>query len=372
MKVSTTAYDAILVGAGIINLLEATRLAAFGHKVLILERSWQDGGAWQSVDLDGWTNVENAVHYMLPDERAEPFLEKFLGVETTRNRPKFLVRVKPGQVPKLLPFRSVLTKFVFLRIYWLRSRDSASGRQPIRGLRSHIRRFQALIRDRSWYPAGGSVCLLEEVRRAVKFHNVPIRFQHEVREVVVLADQVVVKTSSKEFVCAQVVFSHGLRNIRIRFGEIDSEWIEFPNKGTWRPQVLLLVNDPSVVRTAEFVVFGDPWIKYVHEVSCYASAPSQQRGEQERILAVALHPGSNQLELPVDFLLSRLMHLGICSERGVALSSQWNHAEIPDVDYEVVEQFARQSQGRIKVLATENMSKALGEMSERWPTGLVY
>ena len=66
-------YDAIFVGTGVATLLEASYQKLLGKNVLVLEKEEKPYGAWKSLDLFGHHDVENAVHYLLPNSRLFTF-----------------------------------------------------------------------------------------------------------------------------------------------------------------------------------------------------------------------------------------------------------------------------------------------------------
>ena len=72
-------YDVIFVGTGIIPILEAVYQSRCGKNVLMLDEKSDLGGAWASLDLFGLKNVENAIHYFMPDPKAFDLMRDVLG-----------------------------------------------------------------------------------------------------------------------------------------------------------------------------------------------------------------------------------------------------------------------------------------------------
>ena len=81
-------YDKILIGSGIIFILEAIHLKFLGKKVLILEKKEDLGGAWKPLNLFGISNLENAIHYFLPNDEAISFIKNCLKLEVVKKKKK--------------------------------------------------------------------------------------------------------------------------------------------------------------------------------------------------------------------------------------------------------------------------------------------
>ena len=59
-------------------MIEAIYQSLCKKKVLVIDNEASIGGAWKSLDFDKFTNVENAVHYLLPNNEAISFLQDVL------------------------------------------------------------------------------------------------------------------------------------------------------------------------------------------------------------------------------------------------------------------------------------------------------
>ena len=359
-------YDVIVVGAGLISLLEASHQAALGREVLVLERGHVAGGAWKSVTIGGWVNVENAVHYFLPDRRAENFVRKNLKIATSRRRRKFLIRVVPGKPTSLKSFDSWLVKITSIKELWRRSQVAPDGDDSENRLPRLIRQSWRLVTDRKWYPAAGSGDLKNRILEIVAANRVSIFYGQEVNAVTVSPQQVVVSTTGQEWFASELILSHGLRGFRVSVDQRDPVSLEFPNRGAFRPQALILLKDPSIERLAEYVVTGDDLVKYVHEVSGYATAPSKSAWETQRILAVALQPDASFGDKTPENVIDRLVCLGIVSKNFSLLHFRSVDAFIPDIDYAAVDHLVTCAAGSLDIMATENLARAIGNNAGRW------
>lgn len=359
-------YDVILVGAGLINLLEASYQTSLGREVLILERTQGVGGSWALVGIGGWLNVENAVHYLLPDRRAKKFLSKNLKVAISRNRPKYLVRVVDGELLSTASFNTWILKLLRVKQIWFKPNGFTKIRDIVNYLPQSTRQTWRTLSDRRWYPLLGSASLINRVLEIVEANGVNIMFGQEVQSVTIHPRVVVVSTNNNEWNSNKVILSHGLKAFPILIDFPKPKWFEFPNRGAFRPQALILLDDPAIERLAEFLVEGDDLVKYVHEVSGYAQAPSKTAWERQRILAVALKPDTSITERAPECLVERLELLGITSKECKVIEFESLDAFIPEIDHAVMHDLVVEGGGKIEILATENLAVALGNHGKRW------
>ena len=105
-------YDIIFVGAGIINLLEASYQKKIGKKILILEKHNDIGGAWRPLNIFGLKDVENAIHYFLPDKRAPKFMTECLKWNIIESNHKFVCFLIPCLGYIHLKYNSFLSTFL--------------------------------------------------------------------------------------------------------------------------------------------------------------------------------------------------------------------------------------------------------------------
>ena len=90
-------YDVAFLGSSPLVLMEATFLNLLSKKVLIIEESSSIGGAWSSLNLFGMRNIENAIHYFMPNTDAPKLLE----VAPSTMLPGLVKLTKPESPAKL-------------------------------------------------------------------------------------------------------------------------------------------------------------------------------------------------------------------------------------------------------------------------------
>ena len=70
--------DCLCIGTSIIMSLEACHQSQLGKKVLMVDRDRVFGGAWKTIEIAGIKDVENAIHYFLPNSKGLGFLRDVL------------------------------------------------------------------------------------------------------------------------------------------------------------------------------------------------------------------------------------------------------------------------------------------------------
>ena len=67
-------YDFLCIGTSSLMALEAIFLARNGAKVIMIDKDEAFGGAWKTIEMAGIKDVENAIHYFLPNKKAIEFM----------------------------------------------------------------------------------------------------------------------------------------------------------------------------------------------------------------------------------------------------------------------------------------------------------
>ena len=62
-----------------------------GLLVLIIDKGKDIGGAWCSLNLFGLNDVENAIHYFMPDPYAFKFMKNYLSWDVIRSEKKYRI-----------------------------------------------------------------------------------------------------------------------------------------------------------------------------------------------------------------------------------------------------------------------------------------
>ena len=70
---SSNFYDVVIIGTSPIFMIEAIYQSNMGKKVLMVDEENSVGGAWKSLNIFNFKDVENAIHYLLPNKKAIKF-----------------------------------------------------------------------------------------------------------------------------------------------------------------------------------------------------------------------------------------------------------------------------------------------------------
>ena len=83
-------HDLIYVGSGPIMMLDALNNSInHNQNILIIDKEKELGGSWKNIKLFGENFVENAVHYLLPNQKGYFFLSKNFKIKLERANKKF-------------------------------------------------------------------------------------------------------------------------------------------------------------------------------------------------------------------------------------------------------------------------------------------
>ena len=108
----TKMFDFVFIGTGAPCLLEAAFWSLKGKSVLMIDQENEIGGAWKSLNIFGYTNVENAVHYFLDNTLGIKFLQNKLNVPIEISSNKYRVFQFPLSVSIKLPFDNKFGKVI--------------------------------------------------------------------------------------------------------------------------------------------------------------------------------------------------------------------------------------------------------------------
>ena len=105
-------FDKLYVGSSPIMMLDALNSSLKAEKVLIIDKDIQLGGAWKGIDLFGFRNLENAVHYLLPNKEGYNFLQKYFNIELEDSSRKFYA-VRLFGIKVLLSVRNGFGRMIY-------------------------------------------------------------------------------------------------------------------------------------------------------------------------------------------------------------------------------------------------------------------
>ena len=354
-------FDCLCVGTSIIMSLEAIYQARLGKKVLMVDRGQTFGGAWKTIEICGIKDIENAIHYFLPDERGINFLRDELNwpIEVSKGKYRYFNLFNKYYVK--ISFSSVFGRFIYKFFY--------SERAP--GLINTLKHFSLSLKtvlkgigERSYYVSKGATFMLESLSARLNKHKIEMRFGSDITSIFFDIENAYVqcKVGGKSIVAKSLVLGHGARlpDIESTKGNLKLE-----EKFHHRPAFHLVVKDDKKDNAKEIILTGDPIIKYVHDVSRFSSL-SENDFDKRKVFVFALQSNvSDDSGLP-NVLLNKLKDLRIISSNAQIIASQYSDIILPTL-YDDDLYILKESFGDlVNILRTENFSAGVGYYAERW------
>jgi hypothetical protein len=335
--------------------LEALNESLQGRSVLMVDDAHVIGGAWSSISLFGYSEVENAVHYLLPSETAVTFLNEVIAVPVVRTAGKFRA-LSVGRRRFMTPYDSPASAFFSLA----NRRESMLGR--VRSL------LAGAPGKGSFYFAGGSPSFIARLQSMIEMSRVQIRLQTKVLELSCEEEELVRVTLSDGIVFAKkVIITHGTkipayRGIR---GSVEVAESLHP-----RPAAHVLISNCRSVKVRECIFVNDSQLKYVHDVTDFSS--TFESDPTKRIIAAAFHPEVSYSYPVIDRLLGELQKVGMADSDSRILDHHWQSVYLPSLDDAALRTIASGFAGRVIPLRTESLSHGIAENAYRWSSLLAF
>lgn len=352
-------YDIIFVGAGIINLLEASYQKKIGKKILILEKHDDVGGAWRTLNIFGFKDVENAIHYFLPDERAPKFMTECLKWNIEESNYKFKCFLIPYLGYIHLKYNSFLSNF-FSVFFVLRKTEKFFFLKVIQLFLKSVFKIKT---KKSYYIRGGAVEINQYAKKLVKKNKLLIRFNTPIEKILFKKNKNTVEVKSKmnSFFSKKIIVSHGSR-----LGEIFSDDIVYPIKEKFypRPALHFLIKDDKYKKIKECIFDKHEIVKYVHDISHYIEQNQNLNGK--KVLVFALHPEIISKPKVIQSIFTLLKETKMISKTAKLLDYHWSDVFLPTLHDKDLSGLKIEFGHLIDVLKTENFTRGIGYNCEKW------
>jgi len=325
----------------------------------MIDKQSQIGGAWAPLNLFGLVDVENAIHYFLPEQRALEFLQTKLGLEIVRSRDKYqLFKLPDGSLFKLRYDNSITRALA----QFMKASDKVS-------LFSRVARFLincASPGPKSFYVAGGSPTMVSKIRQLIAETDIEIMLSTSVKSVLIdsISKKVDVECEKGMYSCCDLLITHGTVLSQIKDTDVS---IQITAKFHPRPAFHMLFDDATKSVVKEAVFTTDTTVKYIHDITRMVRDAHLIEGKQ-KLFVFALHSNVTNHEKLKEELIKKLLWSGMISHSATLRNSQWSDIYLPTLDDEDLKKLASVSQSCIKTLQTENFTNCIGENAERWNT----
>jgi hypothetical protein len=348
------AYDFVFIGAGLIPILEAVHQSRCGKSVLMVDCQAELGGAWLSKDLFGVTDVENAIHYMLPDRLGPVFMKDVLNWDVIPSPRKYRVFNVPGLGRCKSPYDSKLSRIAARMV-----------EEP--GVGGFCAAFRdAFLREatRSYYIGGGAPEMLHKIRPILANSNVEIRYSTFIDRIHIdlAAGQVESHAGAEVIRSRTIVISHGAK-----INELTSTKGPYPieQKSLPRPAAHMFLRDDFSSDMYECIFTGDPIVKYAHDVTRFTREAPQLLGKKKMIVLAFKHDIQNGADL-FPAVLEKLKWAGMAGPDAVLEGSQWWDIMLPSLDDADLDRMKAEFDPQVDVLKTDNFGAGIGLYAERW------
>jgi hypothetical protein len=356
-------YDVIFIGTSMICVLEAVYRSICGKSVLMIDQQSEMGGAWVSLELFGLHDVENAIHYLLPDPHAFDFMKNVLNWEVILSPRKYRAFALPFQRYWTIPYDFAFGRLVTRFKEYLSSNGAS---RTLGGVWSAVRETLFGPRQSSYYVRGGTPEMLSKVKAILTASNVEVRYSSPITHIHIDNQRQTVEVSVNEsrYFGTTIIFTHGSRLPPLTGGATP---VLIEEKLLPRPAIHLLVRDDSPSTIYECIFTEDPLIKYVHDVTRFAHEAVDLL-RRKKLFVLALHPHVTNTEGIYEEVLLKLQKVGMIGSLAVLEGRYWQDIYLPRLDDQDLEKLKTAFGPQVEYLKTDNFSRGVGYHAQRWAT----
>ena len=356
-------YDIVFIGAGVISILEAVYQSKLGNSVLIIERDDGIGGAWRPIDIFGFKNIENAIHYFLHDDIAPEFMGNNLNWELiqTKNKQRLFKIIFIDKYIKL-PFHNSIGRFLsYLIDPVFRKKDKNLFVKTL----NLIKKIYQEGGQTSYYIKGGAVEMIKTIKELLNSSSVKIELNTDIQSIEINdIDKIInLKSTKQSFTCSKLVLSHGSRLPKIKSSKKEYSPVE---KFHPRPAVHLLVEDTMSTKIDQWIFSNNKIIKYVHDLSKFINEKDRQ--PNTKVFVFALHPHIQKSSDIYLTLHNEILKAGIVGKKSCLKDYHWTDVFLPTLYDKDLDNIQNQFSPYISFLKTENFARGIGYQANKWST----
>ena len=348
-------YDIIFLGTGIISILEAVYHSRKGKSVLMIDKESEVGGAWKPLNIFGYENVENAIHYFLPDPKSPGFMRDFLGWNVVESTAKYRVLKFPFVGHISFKYDGIISKLI--NVHFGRDRGNIFARL---GATLKLLRLFFLENRPSLYVKGGAPEMIKSIKTILSKSKVEILYQAEPNRIEILPEIVRVKSNKGDVDCSTIYFTHGSLIANLIYS--NNKPFPLTDKIHPRPAAHLLIEDDTASVMSECIFVNDPLIKYVHDITHITN----EMKPCQKIFVFALQHEVNEQSNINNYILKRLKQVKMIGEKARVIDHHWSDVFLPTL-YDSDLLALKQTFGsRVEFLKTENFARGIGYYCEKW------
>lgn len=356
MQVKEETYDTILIGAGVVNIIEAAYLKSQGKSVLILEASDVAAGAWSTVSHDTIPEIEIGCHIW----------------DIAKGAPEFLAHIFELNLVHLKPNPRLYTKGMRLPYDW--KANAITLKRQLRHLKrlkfSYIRADlkQPYSRLNLWpskyvYPQQGAFELKRGIQKFIDKHAVEIQFNANVTSMDV-SDQVVLETEEgNTFTSNEVVITSLCKVPKVTVN--GTEHVNTTRHTDYIHVHLIVKNARKKAFSYDRIMGND----LVHRISDMTSQVREQLNEDEMLVCAGVFQKAfhamNREEV-AQTVLNVLINLGYVNPASELVASGINVFSAYYTETGLLNAITDQSGGKVRVLHSTNLTYSIYAQLNRW------
>ena len=354
-------YDCICIGTSMIMSLEACYQAGKGRSVLMVDKGKTFGGAWKTITIDGVGDVENAIHYFLPDDKGIDFMINTLDFPVEPSKGKYRYFKPFNQLYIRFSYRSWVGRLLHKLSYWGFQKSFWS---TLRHVYSIVKTVYCERGERSYYTSSGSAEMLEKVHARIGNAGVDIWYQSEIVSIYFDLEEkrVHCKVGDKSIVARSIILGHGARLPELKSFEGS---LVLEEKFHPRPAFHLMVEDLWQSKALEVILNSDPLIKYVHDVTRFSSL---RHGNQtnKKVFVFALQADVQNHDELCNKLVVILRKIKLIGPNCRILESLYSDITLPTIYDEDLYKIKNRFGDLVHILRTENFTRGIGYYAQRW------
>lgn len=344
-------YDYMVIGAGIINSLEAVYLSKLNKKLIIIESTKKIGGAWSSINIFGYKNIENAIHYFLPNIK---------GIKYLKNNLKFKINIVKKKIYIINFFILGVRKFLY------DSKKAKIIRILIKNENFFIKIKELVLcifkkyKNHSYYMDNGSKEIIDKIKYILKKNKIKINFNSTVKKIIIDKKLKIVKchVNNSVIIARKIIISHGsiIRTINTKKNNYNVKNITLK-----RPAVHFLIKDNSLNSFKEAIFANDSLIKYAHDLTSFSKGI-----KNKKLLVFGLKHDLRYSKKNIYSIFNRIKKYKIIGEKANLLDYHWSNPRLPPISDNELTRIKKKFNNYIEILKTENFTKGIGLYSDKW------
>ncbi len=349
-------YDYIFIGSSPLAIIDAASKIKKNKKILIIENKSYIGGSWACIDIFGYKDVENAIHYFLPSKKGIKFMKNNLKWKVVSSNSKYRVLNKKIFNKNIIKYDNPIGKIL--------SKIFNGNFKSLFSLKFILNLF-----NKSYYLSRGSKDIITFCKKVIKEDKLDILFEHEVKNIFINTRDSQVeltiinqKNKNKFLIKSKILnITHGLK---IKEIDGDNGKIIFDPLVELRPHLHLLVSD-KIKKFDELIFDNNKFIKYIHEVSQYLEQHTSSINDN-KIYILALKPEIINNKDNISKIINEMQKNNVLTKDHKYIDHVWTDIYLPELSDNDLQSIDHKYNHYIQIMLTENFSKSIELYHTRW------